>query len=208
MSEVKENTIEIKSVKDLLKMNLSIPDYQRPYKWTIPNIESLLNDICNCTKEAEKFDNFKYRIGTIILHKDKKHKYNIVDGQQRIISLVLLENILNGNSKNNDFEFTNKISQKNIHDNYAYMKEWFSLKQTEKENFKNAIEKNLEVVVITVYEVNEAFQLFDSQNTRGKSLDPHALLKAHHLRQMREYPYEMERAVEKWEAKDPKKIHK
>lgn len=123
MSEVKENTIEIKSVKDLLKMKLYIPDYQRPYKWTIPNIESLLNDICNCTKEAEKFDNFKYRIGTIILHKDKKHKYNIVDGQQRIISLVLLENILNGNSKNNNFEFSNKISQKNIHDNLQFCRQ-------------------------------------------------------------------------------------
>ena len=29
----------------------------------------------------------------------------------------------------------------------------------------------------------EAFQLFDSQNNRGKSLEPHDLLKAYHLRQ-------------------------
>ena len=54
--------------------------------------------------------------------------------------------------------------------------------------------------------MNEAFQLFDSQNTRGKALDPHALLKAYHLREMKDTPYEMVRAVEKWEAKEPKEL--
>lgn len=56
-------------------------------------------------------------------------------------------------------------------------------------------------------EISEAFQLFDSQNTRGKALAPHDLLKAYHLREMRNYPYEMEHAVTKWEAKDTKIIH-
>ena len=36
-------------------------------------------------------DDFKYRIGTIILHKTKDGVFDIVDGQQRIISLVLLK---------------------------------------------------------------------------------------------------------------------
>lgn len=206
MSEMKNNIIEIRSVKDLLDMKLFIPDYQRPYKWTIPNIESLLNDISNCIKESEKFNDFKYRIGTIILH-EADDIFNIVDGQQRIISMILLKYIIDENFKNDNFKFNNKISQKNIHDNYNYIKEWFLLKGNEKEKFKKAIENNLEVVVITVKNINEAFQLFDSQNTRGKSLDPHALLKAYHLREMQRYPYEMERAVEKWEAKDPKDIH-
>ena len=42
----------------------------------------------------------------------------------------------------------------------------------------------------------EAFQLFDSQNNRGKSLEPHDLLKAYHLRQQ---DSEDEKIVEKWE---------
>jgi hypothetical protein len=50
-------------------------------------------------------------------------------------------------------------------------------------------------VIINVDKVEEAFQLFDSQNTRGKELDPHDLLKAYHLREMKRYPYEMEHAV-------------
>ena len=209
MSEIEKNTIEIKSVKNLLELNLSIPEYQRPYKWSLKNIEDLLNDISNSIKEAEKYSNFKYRIGTIILHKDNNEN-KIVDGQQRVISLILLKKALDENFEINKIDFkknlNNKTSQKNIHDNYTYIKEWFSLKETEKEKFEKALENILEVVVITVNNVNEAFQLFDSQNTRGKALDPHALLKAYHLREMKDTPYEMVRAVEKWEAKDPKKI--
>ena len=64
----------------------------------------------------------------------------------------------------------------------------------------------MEVVVICVDKVNEAFQLFDSQNTRGKALDPHDLLKAYHLRAMKDCPYEMQHAVTKWEAKNTKRI--
>ena len=36
---------DIISINKLLKMELDIPDYQRPYKWSVQNIEDLLNDI-------------------------------------------------------------------------------------------------------------------------------------------------------------------
>ena len=49
---------------------------------------------------------------------------------------------------------------------------------------RKAIRDILEVVVLTVTELTEAFQLFDSQNTRGKALYPHDLLKAYHLREI------------------------
>lgn len=201
---------EIKSINELLKMNLDIPDYQRPYKWEIQNIEDLLSDITNAINDADKYrTDFKYRIGTIILHKTDDGRYDVVDGQQRIISLVLLKQsvepgfactILNK-------AFSNKVTQFNIHRNYGFIREWFSLKSNEaKKEFIKAFEEILEVVVICVDKVSEAFQLFDSQNTRGKALDPHDLLKAYHLRAMKKYPYEMKHAVTKWEAKDTQKI--
>ena len=88
-----------------------------------------------------------------------------------------------------------------------FIHEWFSLKSEEdKKQFMDAFSAILEVVVICVNKVSEAFQLFDSQNTRGKNLDPHDLLKAYHLREMKDYPYEMEHAVKKWESKDTTKI--
>ncbi len=195
------------SINDLLAMNLGIPSYQRPYKWTVHNIEDLLNDITNAISDSERYGgSFKYRIGTIIVHKDST--YEIVDGQQRVISLALLKLFLEPNYWCSilDREFSNKITQGNIRANYRYIQEWFYLKSEMKEPFKKAMANILEVVIICVDKVSEAFQLFDSQNARGKALDPHDLLKAYHLREMKKYPYEMEHAVTKWEAKDTKQI--
>ena len=204
MAKIKKVDIET-----LLNMRLMIPPYQRPYKWDIRNIDDLLKDIGNAINDSKKFNgNFQYRIGTIILYSNTKDEFEIVDGQQRIISLVLLKKYLCP-----DFEcdilkhkFKNKITQDNIQRNYTFIREWFSLKAAAKQEYINAIENLLEVIVITVDNISEAFQLFDSQNSRGKALDPHDLLKAYHLREMKNYRYEMKHAVTKWEAKDTSQI--
>lgn len=201
---------EIKSINELLKMEIDIPDYQRPYKWTIQNIEELLGDISTAINEAGLYRTpFKYRVGTIILHENEHGIFDVVDGQQRIISLLLIKQCIETEVKCpiSKKKFFNKITQTNIHDNYMFIREWFSLKnKDDKKNFIRAFDEILEVVVISVEKVSEAFQLFDSQNTRGKSLDPHDLLKAYHLREMKKYPYEMEHAVTKWESKDTNQI--
>ncbi len=201
---------EIKSINELLKMDLNIPDYQRPYKWSTKNIEDLLSDITNAISDSERYrSGFKYRIGTIIVHKNKNGSYDVVDGQQRIISLTLLKQYLEPGFRCSilEKEFTNKITQSNIHTNYMFIREWFSLKgEDTKQAYRKALDDNLEVVVICVEKVTEAFQLFDSQNARGKELDPHDLLKAYHLREMKNCPYEMEHAVTKWEAKKTSEI--
>ena len=204
---------KIKSIKDLLKMELNIPNYQRPYKWENKNIEDLLSDISIAINESTRYTNFKYRIGTIILHninsRKKNVQYDIVDGQQRVISLTLLYLCLNPNFDNSilKIKFDNIITQKNINDNFRFLKEWFALKDEAcRKSFLNALEQTLEVVIIVVDRADEAFQLFDSQNSRGKSLDPHDLLKAYHLREMRNDLYEMEHSVEVWESKKSSEI--
>lgn len=209
MSEIKDKA-QIISVQQLMNENLVIPNYQRPYKWSTRNIENLLADITQSIVDAHKYgDSFRYRIGTIILHRDDKGQLNIVDGQQRVISLVLLNKYLVANFTNEilKIKFSNKVSQNNIHRNYAFIKDWFSLKD-DKEEYINAFSDILEVVVITVDNISEAFQLFDSQNSRGKALDPHDLLKAYNLREMQNNPYEMFHVVNKWESIDSKKIKK
>lgn len=71
------------SVYDLLMdPALEIPQYQRPYKWTGKNINQLFSDI------AIHKDKSAYRLGTIVFHREGE-KNNIVDGQQRTISLLL-----------------------------------------------------------------------------------------------------------------------
>lgn len=205
--------MEMMNIHRLLSMNLHIPAYQRPYKWTVQNIEELLEDIRHGIDDAQRYGNgFKYRIGTIILHRTEKRRnavLDVVDGQQRIISLVLLNLVLDKgfccgmmNQK-----FTSSISQQNIVQNFTFIQNWFSMNHRSLvQPFSRAMKNVLEVVVIQVDKVSEAFQLFDSQNFRGKALEPHDLLKAYHLREMKDDPYEMEYAVTKWEAHDTAKI--
>ena len=196
------------SIDKLLGKNLIIPDYQRPYKWTDKNITDLILDIQKSIEESRKYANFKYRIGTVILHINKNNEYEIVDGQQRILSFILLKLYLDSKFTCNllKTKILNKITQKNLHDNYTTIREWFSsISDVEKGLFNNAIKNILEVVVIAVDKIGEAFQLFDSQNTRGRALYPHDLLKAYHLREIHD-KYEMQNAVVKWESKDPKAI--
>lgn len=204
---------EIRSVEELLGWELRIPPYQRPYKWTKKNITDLLLDIETSIRESIKYEDFKYRVGTVILHantEEEKPTYDIVDGQQRILSFLLLSRYLELEcgvvSSLSKHKFSSKVTQKNLHENYKAIWEWFAFAPAGmREDFKQAMKKHLEVVVITVDEISEAFQLFDSQNSRGRALYPHDLLKAYHLRVISGKKGE-ERAVEEWEAKDPKAI--
>ena len=204
---------EIRSVEELLGWELRIPPYQRPYKWTKKNITDLLLDIETSIRESIKYEDFKYRVGTVILHantEEEKPTYDIVDGQQRILSFLLLSRYLELEcgvvSSLSKHKFSSKVTQKNLHENYKAIWEWFAFAPAGmREVFTQAMKKHLEVVVITVDEISEAFQLFDSQNSRGRALYPHDLLKAYHLRVISGKKGE-ERAVEEWEAKDPKAI--
>ena len=205
MSEAK-----ILSVEELLKLDLVIPSYQRPYKWTEKNIRELILDIQKGIEDANKYPNFKYRVGTVILYQenDTKPSYEIVDGQQRSLSFLLLKLCLNPNFTCSllSAKFSDKVTLGNLHSNSDRIREWCSSVDVGvKEAFDKALSEVLEVVVITVNELSEAFQLFDSQNTRGRELYPHDLLKAYHLREIHD-KYDMQRAVLKWESKDPKAI--
>lgn len=205
---MKQDNPQIISVSNCLRENLSIPEYQRPYKWGVQNITDLLLDIEHAISENRLYTDFKYRVGTVILHKDGNTLY-VVDGQQRIISLTLLNHYLDAKFDNSilSTKFTDNTTLKHINENYHCIKEWFSLRtQDEKTAFINAMKDILEVVIIYVDKESEAFQLFDSQNTRGRALDPHDLLKAYHLREMQGNTYDMEYAVNKWEEKDMAKI--
>ena len=202
---------DIVSVRELLSRDLSIPEYQRPYKWSIQSVDNLLNDIQEAIVESHQYVDFKYRIGTVILHgKD------VVDGQQRLVTLSLINLYLDKKFSNSFTKriYESKIAQKNIHENYLYIKECFAGKtEEEKEAFRDAMDALLEIVVIYVNDISEAFQVFDSQNYRGKSLEPHDLLKAFHLREMqlslekqsKDYA-EMEAVVLDWENRSSETV--
>lgn len=83
--EPNEENVEI-----LFKSRFCIPIYQRPYNWEESEISEFLNDI----KQNYKNQDFLFA-GTVYLNTDERinsalTKYNIIDGQQRIITLFLI----------------------------------------------------------------------------------------------------------------------
>ncbi len=202
---------EIETVNSMLQLkNLAIPNYQRPYKWGIKSVCALLDDIELAIHQADKYESFKYRIGTIILHNDKDDStLNIVDGQQRLITLALICKVLDHSTNPPilNAKITSKTAEESIQRNYLAIKAFFADKNiNEKKRYIEAMTTILEFVIVSTTQLAEAFQLFDSQNTRGRALYPHDLLKAFHLREMRDHPNEMKHTVEKWEKTDPKDI--
>lgn len=71
-----------------------IPEFQRPYEWDVDKCDVLWNDIVNFFTETHnnKDTKSKYFLGTIVYYyySDKEEKFQIIDGQQRITSLMLL----------------------------------------------------------------------------------------------------------------------
>ena len=208
MSESLKEKPAIISVQEFLGMDrVVIPEYQRPYKWTVKNVHALIDDVlANQSCSA-------YRLGTIVFHDDGK--MNVVDGQQRSITLTLLFTALRKNMRTNKLlqdiwpsipikfslteqEFPHAISRENIYLNYQAIVE--RLEEFDEKAVAFLLHK-CELVKVVLAKVSEAFQFFDSQNSRGKDLEPHDLLKAFHLREMREEsPISVLETVSGWET--------
>lgn len=208
--------VEIVSVYKLLNTpGLQIPSYQRPYQWTGQNIRQLIEDI----REFSRYS--AYRIGSVILHhnrEDNTNHYDIVDGQQRIISFIILvkallamrndkDNSLTNRARNvGKLEISRKDSRRLIVANYRDAISALQFLGNDSEvidGFLQYLLDKCEVLQITVNKLDEAFQMFDSQNARGKALEPTDLLKAFHIRVMeragipRDREYDL---VNRWES--------
>jgi hypothetical protein len=194
---------------------VTIPEYQRPYKWSTKNVNQLIDDLL-LFKEKDS-----YRLGTLVYHLEDK-KLHLVDGQQRSVTFALialaisederLQKLLNKNrykqpenTSLQNFEFRHPISKQNIKANYREIQR--RLKDFDYHVVVFFFER-CEAVKVVLSDISEAFQFFDSQNARGKDLDPHDLLKAFHLRELNGTISELEtkKMVADWEDLESKKL--
>lgn len=167
----------VKSISELDFGRLVIPNYQRPYMWEKKNVRQLLQDIY--TSYSKNLKN--YRIGSIIVHKNDD-RLDIVDGQQRTTTLYLIFKNL-GKRINFNAKYRHEVSKQHIIENNEYIYSWIESNiGKEKDLFLSYIENHCSVVYIEVEDLSEAFQMFDSQNGRGKPLEAYNLLKAYHIR--------------------------
>ena len=199
--------VEICSVGSLPFNDFVIPPYQRPYKWTAKNVNQLISDIL-AFKERKQ-----YRLGTLVLHNDE-----IVDGQQRIITLALLIRIMynalkdekvkasysdidkkiNAFSNSDKVSFSNRYTLHNVIENIHTIE---SRKADFDQQLFDFLLTKCEFVVVRLNSISEAFQFFDSQNARGKDLAAHDLLKAYHLREISTLSQEDSNNIDEWQNK-------
>ncbi len=164
-------------ISDVLSSNLSIPVYQRPYRWKEKNVIQLLDDIAFAKSNGK----MTYLIGTVILHNTDDIK-DIVDGQQRITTIVLLLKALDFKEKLPDLKYNHSDSFSNIRLNMSVIRKWIERTIGDRKSFLEYILHSCNFVVINVKKQNEAFQMFETQNGRGKELEAYNLLKAYHIR--------------------------
>ena len=165
---------------------LVIPDYQRPYRWSTESAITLVLD----TYDAYMHNVPEYRMGSVILHKVKSEDgtaiYNIVDGQQRLTTLSILFYAFGEENFSTllDAEY-NELSCNAIVDNLEIIRRKINeIDPHNRSKFVAYLHEQCTLVKIVTYNEQEAFQFFDSQNSRGKELVPHDLLKSYHLREM------------------------
>ncbi len=199
------------SLKNLLGMELSIPVYQRPYKWTTEHTEALLNDIYKAMNERE---NIPYVMGTIIASNNlNTGKYEIVDGQQRLTTLSILLYVLKCEFSNGllNQEYRHVASKKNIIDNAAHISNWLYKKNIDEDGYLTWIKylsEKLYFVLVIPRSMDDAFVFFDSQNSKGKRLEDYDLLKASHLRCIPKETGDLTaiRCSQQWEKLDKKNV--
>lgn len=89
--------VDQKKIKELFqdkRADFLIPDYQRPYAWGEAECQTLWDDVLAFTipdNDCDKFDdNDEYFLGPIVTFKNEQGKMEVIDGQQRLTTLMLL----------------------------------------------------------------------------------------------------------------------
>ena len=179
------------AVPELLKRGLNIPDYQRAYCWEKENILGLLEDISRWTAVHKT----PYRIGTVVLKRRQKDEsvadgnqpeFDVIDGQQRLITLALCEPDKGETMKNVFLGSSNQTVQARnaIGNAHELVKKW---KEAKVEKPLDLSKVEVGVVVVGAEQSDDlAFNFFNHLNSSGVPLTDYELLKGHHLRYVKD----------------------
>lgn len=178
------------------KFSLKISDYQRPYVWSEHQFLKLYDDLC--TYQDNSTNKPLYYIGTVILVKIKTRDiYEIIDGQQRLISLLLIKilakDVINDNNK--DFRVGSDITKNNIKRNVAYLK---AKRNVEKIDFSK-----INITYIITEDQDQAFKFYTTLNTSGKKLNGIDIIKPFHLQALNKDQQDQQaKELEKYQFQD------
>ena len=117
-------TVSVRYFTDLFDKKIIIPEYQRPYIWGREKTEDLLKDFEEFFLNSD--DSKSYYMGTIIYYFNKSNcYYEVIDGQQRITTLLIIKSLLSNQPLPDyqDVVFNSHQSIKYIQEAKEYFKE-------------------------------------------------------------------------------------
>ncbi|WP_282776310.1 DUF262 domain-containing protein [Phaeodactylibacter xiamenensis] len=177
-------------------LQLHIPEYQRAYRWGPKQLKELADDLVSYFRESSQSDIPSYYLGSIILQREGQY-LNIIDGQQRLISTLLI-NYYFRQTWVFDLPIGAPRSQVQIRSNYSWLKD----NLPSKENFSFDLEK-INVTFVITRSIDEAYTFFETQNTGGVRLSGADIIKAFHLREIDEKEQKNRiKYAKKWESFD------
>ncbi len=139
--------VELKKLHQILvdgEYFYQVPDYQRPYVWDKDHLGALIDDLVGSytnNKEDEYF------CGSIVIAENQKDKrWDVVDGQQRLTSFIILACTILKLYKNSLGEKSKAFIKESIHDRYDEEKERLKFLTAQNYNaiFENTVLNNLE----------------------------------------------------------------
>lgn len=94
MSKLNVDQKSIHSLFSDKKTNFLIPDYQRPYAWEEEQCQTLWADIFEFAFPDDNHESFndddEYFLGSIVTFKNEEGQSEVIDGQQRLTTLLLI----------------------------------------------------------------------------------------------------------------------
>lgn len=190
-----EVCLKTMSLKDLFDLKLTIPDYQRIYCWNDNNIKTLWNNL------KEMPEGLDYHLGAIILQ-CQDDGYDIIDGQQRLVTLTLILRALGyeGNMPLLLQRFKSQEACDNISNAKYVIQEIKGWECDENNLMLNNILSHLtfSVLLLKSNNLDLAYTFFSNQNSRGVRLSDYDILKAHHLRFLITNDSQAEHLARRW----------
>jgi len=168
----KEGTELVSSYEILTSTNIyKIPNYQRAYTWGKNSLDSFIDDIF--TKGVVN----DYYLGTLYVVKDANHdnvKY-VIDGQQRITTLLLLINALRIKLGINIDKYLSRSENDAVLDTYEGTPQFYKLFSAVNEDEVSCLHSEIENQSLTtsqvIYNQLAILELLDRYEVSGIELD-------------------------------------
>ncbi|WP_194145761.1 DUF262 domain-containing protein [Helicobacter pylori] len=134
--------VELKKLHQILvdsEYFYQVPDYQRPYVWDKDHLVALIDDLVGSYTNNKEYE---YFCGSIVIAKNQKdNRWDVVDGQQRLTSFIILACTILKLYKHSLGQKSKAFLKESIYDRHDEEKE--RLKFLTAQNYNNIFENTV-----------------------------------------------------------------